>query len=96
MFVSSLWCLAGLAHSEIIGVGGVGSWGFGMRLGCTGGFYPSCVMHSQASSCQKQWGACSTCQLLSTGISIVFLVYKCPQMIVVEEPANELAEQVLE
>lgn len=54
MFVSSLWCLAGLAHSEIIGLGGVGRRGFGMQLGCTRGFYPSCVMHSQAASCQKQ------------------------------------------
>lgn len=34
MFVSPPWCLAGLAHSEIIGLGGVagGDWGCGWAV----------------------------------------------------------------
>lgn len=40
MFLSSLWCLAGLAHSEITGLVGLGRQGFGMQLDCTRGLAP--------------------------------------------------------
>lgn len=62
MFLSSLWCLAGLAHSEITGLVGLGRQGFGMQLDCTWGLHPSCVMQRQ-----KPWGGCPMSRLLSTG-----------------------------
>lgn len=67
MFLSSLWCLAGLAHSEIRGLVGLGRQGFGMQLDCTWGLHAHCVMQRQ-----KLWGGCPMSQLLSSGALVWF------------------------
>lgn len=49
MFLSSPWRLAGLAHSEVTGLVGLGRQGFGMQLDCTGGLPPQlCKAEAEA------------------------------------------------
>lgn len=60
MCLSSPWCLAGLAHSEITGLVGLGRQGFGMRLDGPLGLHPSYVMQGQSL------GGCPMSQLLDS------------------------------